>query len=72
MRQRLPGRAITFGEREDHIAQATSEGRQIRDHDSFLGPATIYLDRLDRGKRGSVAKAETTGGRRSAGSANRI
>ena len=44
-----PGRAITFGEREDHIAQATSQNRQIRDHDSFLlGPATIYLDRLDR------------------------
>ena len=33
-----PGRAITFGEREDHIAHATSQNRQqICDHDLFLG-----------------------------------
>ena len=44
-----PGSAITFGERVDHVERAESEGRVIRDHDSFLlGPATIYLDRINR------------------------
>ena len=44
-----PGHAITLGRRDDHIAHAETEGRQVRDHDSFLlGPATIYLDRIER------------------------
>ncbi|MGE0697532.1 MAG: molybdopterin-dependent oxidoreductase [Hyphomicrobiaceae bacterium] len=42
-----PGHAITFGQREEHIAAAAAEGRTVRDHDSFLiGPATVYLDRI--------------------------
>ena len=50
-----PSRSVS---REDHIAQATSQNRQIRDHDSFLGTG----DDLSRsfgspGKRGSVAKS---------------
>ena len=42
-----PGRAISFGERSDHLAQAEADGRTVRDHDPFLlGPATVYLDRI--------------------------
>lgn len=44
-----PGHAITFGERSDHLAYAENEGRSVRDHDHFMmGPATVYLDRVDR------------------------
>jgi anaerobic selenocysteine-containing dehydrogenase/Fe-S-cluster-containing dehydrogenase component len=44
-----PGHAITFGERSEHLAYASREGRAVRDHDHFLmGPATVYLDRLPR------------------------
>ena len=43
-----PGHAIEFGTRTEHIARAEAEGRTIRDHDAFLlGPATVYLDRLE-------------------------
>ena len=43
-----PTRAISFGAREDLLARAASEGRAPRDNDHFLlGPATIYLERLE-------------------------
>ena len=43
-----PGHAITFGRRDDHLASAAAEGRQVRDHDAFLmGPGTVYLDRIN-------------------------
>ncbi len=42
-----PTRAISFGERDELLAKAETEGRHLRDHDQFLqGPATIYLDRV--------------------------
>ena len=42
-----PTRAISFGERDDLLAAAQGERRTIRDHDHFLlGPATVYLDRV--------------------------
>ena len=45
-----PGYAISFGERSDHLARAEKEGRTRRDHDHYLmGPATVYLDRLNGG-----------------------
>ncbi len=44
-----PGHAIHFGERSDHLAYAEREDRQVRDQDAFLlGPATVYLDRIER------------------------
>ena len=44
-----PGHAITLGRRDDHIAHAEAEGRKVRDHDNFLlGPATVYLDPIER------------------------
>ena len=56
-----PTSAIQFGEREQHIAKAQKENRQIRDHDAFLlEPATIYLDRIPRNgsANGDIAIAE--------------
>ena len=42
-----PGRAIRFGDRDEHVRAAQAEGRVIRDFDDFLlGPATVYLDRI--------------------------
>ena len=42
-----PGRAITFGEREQLLAQAHAESRAVMDIDAFaLSPATVYLDRI--------------------------
>ena len=42
-----PGRAISFGERDDLLVQAKAQQRTVRDHDAFLlGPATVYLDRI--------------------------
>jgi len=39
-----PTTAIRFGEREEHVAAAESDGRTQIDHDHFLmGPATVYL-----------------------------
>ncbi|MDP6351091.1 MAG: molybdopterin-dependent oxidoreductase [Alphaproteobacteria bacterium] len=44
-----PGYAIDFGKRDELLAQAEGEGREVRDNDPFLmGPATVYLDRLTR------------------------
>ena len=43
-----PGRAIRFGDRDEHVRAARAEGRSIRDFDDFLlGPATVYLDRTN-------------------------
>ena len=43
-----PGYAITFGRRRDHLAYAAEESRYVRDHDAYLiGPATVYLDRIN-------------------------
>ena len=43
-----PGRAIRFGDRDEHVRAAQAEGRSIRDFDDFLlDPATVYLDRID-------------------------
>lgn len=48
-----PGHAITFGARDDHLAYAEAEGREVRDHDHFLmGPATVYLNALPRERDG--------------------
>ena len=42
-----PGKAITLGPRDDHLAHAAAEGRAVLDHDGFaLGPGTVYLKRL--------------------------
>lgn len=44
-----PGRAISFGGKESHLARARKEGREVRDLDHFLlGPATVYLEPLKR------------------------
>ena len=44
-----PGNAISFGDRDDHLRQAAGDNRTVRDTDAFLlGPATVYLDRIDR------------------------
>ena len=43
-----PASAITFGERAAHLAVAERDQRVVRDHDPYLlGPATIYLDRVN-------------------------
>jgi anaerobic selenocysteine-containing dehydrogenase/Fe-S-cluster-containing dehydrogenase component len=48
-----PGKAIHFGERDGLLQQAEAEGRATLDTDAFLlGPALIYLDRLNGGGRG--------------------
>ena len=47
-----PGYAISFGDRNDHLAQAKEENRTVRDQDHFLlNPATVYLDALPRDNR---------------------
>lgn len=47
-----PTKAISFGAREDLLLRAESEGRSQRDNDQFLlGPATIYLERLEASTR---------------------
>ena len=44
-----PTHAISFGEHEDLLSAAQGEERTIRDHDHFLlGPATVYLDRVQK------------------------
>lgn len=48
-----PGKAIAFGERDAHVRDAKAHGRTIRDTDAFLlGPATVYLERIERPDRG--------------------
>lgn len=55
-----PGHAITLGRRDDHIAYAEAEGRKVRDHDNFLlGPAAVYLDRIERPWRRAPCVAAT-------------
>ena len=52
-----PGYAISFGERSDHLARAAKEGRTPRDHDHFLmGPATVYLDKINQQKRSDAVE----------------
>lgn len=42
-----PTKAIRFGRRDDLLAEAKAEGRRQRDMDHWmLGPATVYLERL--------------------------
>ena len=60
-----PPSAIGFGERDAHLAAAQRDDRSVRDHDPFLlGPATVYLDRLN-------ATRETIGGRATPNAASR-
>ena len=42
-----PTQAITFGQRDEHLATAAATGREVLDNDHFLQkPATVYLKRL--------------------------
>lgn len=44
-----PGEAITFGERDQHLADIAAEHRRVIDHDAFLlGPANIFVDRIPK------------------------
>ncbi|MEM7751504.1 MAG: molybdopterin-dependent oxidoreductase, partial [Pseudomonadota bacterium] len=55
-----PGYAISFGRRDEHLAHAAAEDRSVRDHDPFLlGPATVYLDRINATDDNSSATLET-------------
>jgi anaerobic selenocysteine-containing dehydrogenase/Fe-S-cluster-containing hydrogenase component 2 len=53
-----PAEAISFGDRADHLKTVTESGRRAVDHDAFLlGPANIFLERLDRPAAGAVHAA---------------
>ena len=57
-----PGKAIHFGERDDMVAAAESDGRTVRDQDHFLlAPANVYLDRLPREETGAATRAAADG-----------
>ncbi|MBI2852021.1 MAG: 4Fe-4S binding protein [Chloroflexi bacterium] len=50
-----PGRALTYGIKEELLAQAAKEGRQVRNIDHFAqNPSTIYLEPLRRNGDGSI------------------
>ena len=56
-----PGRAISFGQRDGLLARARDEGRSVRDHDAWLlGPATVYLERLDAAREHAAPLARRT------------
>ena len=50
-----PTTAIQFGHRDDHLAKAEADGREVLDTDHFLQkPATVYFKRLEERDRSSV------------------
>lgn len=50
-----PTTAIQFGHRDDHLAKAEEEGREVLDTDHFLQkPATVYFTRQDEKDRSAT------------------